>query len=177
MQAAVPPLVIHSTPLNCPPPSHHHTMATAALLSCGGCGHTHTSLVSQDALWALGGLECTNAGQVFLLLKSSDLIQYDLQHVFRECEDDGRGCRHEDGPACQPHLVRHPVCCSPLSPANCCGSRVHGCGVPYLSPWELLRAARCCVGGATSTRPKSTGASLLGRPSLVRRMSCLHVLL
>jgi hypothetical protein len=61
--------------------------------------------VLQDALWALGRLECSNAGQVFLLLKASDLIQYDLQHVFRECVDGAHACSPEDGPSSQPHLV------------------------------------------------------------------------
>ena len=32
----------------------------------------------QDAVWATGKLQCSTPGHVYLLLKSSDLVQYDV---------------------------------------------------------------------------------------------------
>jgi hypothetical protein len=36
---------------------------------------------AQDADWATGTLKCETPGHVFLLLKSSDLVGYDLDHA------------------------------------------------------------------------------------------------
>jgi hypothetical protein len=43
----------------------------------------------KDAIWmsSSGSLECNNANQVILLLKSSDLIFYDVDHAFAQCDD------------------------------------------------------------------------------------------
>lgn len=41
----------------------------------------------QDAHWVCGGLRCSTPGHVYLLLKSSDFIQHDLEHVYDNCWD------------------------------------------------------------------------------------------
>jgi hypothetical protein len=43
----------------------------------------------QDAVWTRGSLECATPGDVYLLLKSSDLIQYDLWHAYDDCAPSG----------------------------------------------------------------------------------------
>ncbi|GBG30442.1 Cell division cycle protein 123-like [Hondaea fermentalgiana] len=41
----------------------------------------------QDASWVCGSLRCSTPGHVFLLLKSSDFIRHDLDHVYDNCWD------------------------------------------------------------------------------------------
>lgn len=41
----------------------------------------------KDAVWAMGSLKCRSVGEVFLLLKASDLVSYDLCHPYDECID------------------------------------------------------------------------------------------
>jgi len=41
----------------------------------------------QDAGWVCGSLKCCSAGDVYMLLKSSDLVQHDLHHAFDKCVD------------------------------------------------------------------------------------------
>ena len=61
----------------------------------------------QDAVWATGRMECTSPGQVYLLLKASDLVQYDLCHVFRDVPDGGSGAAGDVAaePGATPTLV------------------------------------------------------------------------
>jgi hypothetical protein len=41
----------------------------------------------QDAEWVQGSLRCWSPGDVFLLLKSSDLVNFDLDHAYDLCVD------------------------------------------------------------------------------------------
>jgi len=43
----------------------------------------------RDASFMNSGLKCRSSGEVLLLLKSSDLVQHDLQHAFRNCMYNG----------------------------------------------------------------------------------------
>lgn len=42
---------------------------------------------AQDASWVSGTVKCTTPGDVYMLLKSSDLIGYDLDHAYDKCSD------------------------------------------------------------------------------------------
>jgi len=63
----------------------------------------------RDASWMCGSLKVQSPGDVFLLLKSSDFVQHDLDHVFANCVD-------SDSSAPQPHLTLRSWC--NLSPSN-----------------------------------------------------------
>ena len=39
----------------------------------------------KDAVWVSGTLKCQSAGEIFLLLKSSDFVSFDLEHAYDEC--------------------------------------------------------------------------------------------
>lgn len=62
---------------------------TAAIEALGGavCPKLNWS-VPRDAMWVNGGtLRCETAGDVMLLLKSSDFVQHDLERMCVEVDD------------------------------------------------------------------------------------------
>jgi hypothetical protein len=59
----------------------------ACCLSCRGDSPCDLCSGTQDASWAMGTLKCCSPGDVYLVLKSSDLIQVDLCHPYEECVD------------------------------------------------------------------------------------------
>jgi hypothetical protein len=48
-------------------------------------------LLLQDAAWT-GPLEASTPGNVFLLLKASDFVDYDLHHAYEKCSGATTGC-------------------------------------------------------------------------------------
>lgn len=50
----------------------------------------------KDARWVLGGLQCTTALDVFMLIKASDFVAHDLCHSLDHCE----GSRHRPDEFC-----------------------------------------------------------------------------
>ncbi|KAF2427169.1 cell division cycle protein-like protein [Tothia fuscella] len=58
----------------------------------------------KDATWisATNSMECNEAGEIYLLLKSSDFITHDLEHAFDDCED-------EEGDEATPEIPYHLV--------------------------------------------------------------------
>ena len=41
----------------------------------------------KDAFWALNKLACERLSDIYILLKSSDFVNHDLNHSFEHCED------------------------------------------------------------------------------------------
>ena len=55
----------------------------------------------QDAAWMVAGppLRCQTPEDVYLLLKSSDFIAHDLEHVYDDCEEEDRyPCDRQSAP-------------------------------------------------------------------------------
>ena len=64
----------------------------AALEKLGGSAFVKMNWSApRDASWILGGLECTSAGAVYLLLQSSDVLASDLTRALSQCADGGGG--------------------------------------------------------------------------------------
>ena len=71
-----------------PPPefAELETSITEAIAKLGGNAMPKLNWSSpRDAGWVGGGLKCETAGQIFLLLKSSDFVSHDLAHAFELC--------------------------------------------------------------------------------------------
>ncbi|KAF1810978.1 D123-domain-containing protein [Eremomyces bilateralis CBS 781.70] len=78
-----------------------HLAIRATIAELGGKVHPKLNWSApKDATWisATNSMECRTPNDVYLLLKSSDFVTHDLEHVFDDCEETDRE-EEADGPA------------------------------------------------------------------------------